>query len=144
MRRTGRGLIGLAAIFSLALAGCSALLDTDSLKKGTVDTRARDKGVDVAVDMKKDIPVVDKPKTEAKIPDLKVDKPTTTDVKVPDQKVPDQKVPDVKIPDVKVPDVKIPDEKVPDQKVPDQKVPDQKVPDQKVPDSAPAVDQTLG
>jgi hypothetical protein len=129
MGARGIRLAALAVVLAIG-GGCSALLDTDSLKNGQVDTR-RDTS----------------PKIDAKIadrkvpaPDRKVDStPLTPDVMVPDTSVtPDTAKPDTAKPDAAKPDAAKPDAAKPDAAKPDAAKPDAAKPDAAKPD-APAV-----
>jgi len=120
----GSRLVAVMASLFLSGAGCSAILDFDSLTKG-----GSDGGKDYKTEGKKDTG----PKAELG-PDVGAPDTLGVDVGAKEAGV-DQKVVDQKVVDQKVVDQKVVDQKVIDQKVVDQKVitPDQKItPDQPV------------
>jgi hypothetical protein len=138
----GLGLLALALV--LGTSGCSALLDTSSLKGGKLDT-----GRDASPDRRKiDGRIVDKRAPVEQradrvppAPDLKLDRVVSPEGKVPDKTVvPEAKAPDgTVVPEAKVPDASKPDASKPDAPKPDAPKPDAPKPDAPKPD-APKLD----
>jgi hypothetical protein len=137
--------VGLLLPLALVLSagGCSALLDTSSLKGGKLDT-GRDASPDRRkIDARIDRRVVDRTPPAPDlvvIPEGKVpDKTVIPEAKAPDKLViPEAKAPDNKIvtPELKVPDSAQPDAAKPDAPKPDAPKPDAPKPDAPQPDAA--------